>query len=233
MKMATAKAKNVMIVGGGETAFYLAKQLQDMGVKVKMIEKDHKRCEELSELLPQALIIEADGTDKGVLLEEGIAGTEAFVALTNLDEENIMLTLYAKSITKARLIARVHRVSYDNIIDDLNIGSIVYPKYTTAASILRYVRAMHNSMGSDIEALYRMNDNRVEALEFIIKEDCPIIGKKLQEIKLKPNVLICSINHKGSISIAQGQSVVQVGDSVVLVTSTTGFKDISDIIAGE
>lgn len=231
VKMPTAKAKTAMIVGGGETAIYLAAQLMEMGVQVKIIEKDHARCEVLSELLPHALIIEADGTDKGVLLEEGLSGTEAFIALTNMDEENIMLTMYAKSLSKAKLIAKVHRVSYDEIINDLDIGSIIYPKYITAASIIRYVRAMENSLGSDIETLYRMNDNKVEALEFNIKEDCPFVGKPLSEISLKPDVLICSINHKGNITIPQGQSTIQVGDTVVVVTATTGFKDISDTIA--
>lgn len=230
IKMPTAKAKTAMIVGGGQTAFYLATQLLEMGVKVTILERDHATCEELSEKLPGAVIIEADGTDKGVLLEEGLAGTEAFIALTNLDEENIMLSMYAKSLSKAKLIAKVHRVSYDEIIDDLNIGSIIYPKYITAASIVRYVRAMHNSMGSNIETLYRMNDSKVEALEFLISADCPLVGKPLSEIALRDNVLICSINHKGNITIPQGSSVIQVGDTVVLVTTSTGFKDICDII---
>ena len=201
-----------------------------MGIQVKIVERDERRCEELSDLLPQAMIIQGDGTDKDLLLEEGLTTTEAFVAMTNFDEENIMLTLFAKSLTKAKLITKVHRVSYDEIIDELQIGSVIYPKYITAESIIRYVRAMHNSMGSNIETLYRMNDNRVEALEFLIKEDCPIIGIPLQEISLKPNILICSINHKGSITMAQGRSVIQAGDTVVLVTTTTGFHDIRDIL---
>ena len=230
MKMATARARHVLLVGGGETSYYLAAQLIDMGIQVKIVERDERRCEELSDLLPQAMIIQGDGTDKDLLLEEGLTTTEAFVAMTNFDEENIMLTLFAKSLTKAKLITKVHRVSYDEIIDELQIGSVIYPKYITAESIIRYVRAMHNSMGSNIETLYRMNDNRVEALEFLIKEDCPIIGIPLQEISLKPNILICSINHKGSITMAQGRSVIQAGDTVVLVTTTTGFHDIRDIL---
>ncbi len=230
MKMATARAKSVMLIGGGETTFYLAVQLIDMGIQVKIVEHDERRCEELSERLPQALIIHGDGTDKDLLLEEGLTTTEAFVAMTNFDEENIMLTLYAKSLTKAKLITKVHRVSYDEIINELGIGSVIYPKYITAESIIRYVRAMHNSMGSNIETLYQMNDNRVEALEFLIKADCPLIGIPLQEVSLKPNILICSINHRGNITTAQGQSVIQEGDTVVLVTTTTGFHDIRDIL---
>lgn len=230
MKMATARAKTVMIVGGGETSYYLATQLIDMGIQVKIVEKDMKRCEELSELLPAAMIIHGDGTDKDLLMEEGLTTTEAFVTMTDFDEENIMLALFAKSLSKAKLITNVHRVSYDEIIDELAIGSVIYPKYITAESIIRYVRAMHKSIGSNIETLYQMNDNRVEALEFLIKEDCPFIGIPLQDVSLKPNVLICSINHKGTISTAGGQSVIQAGDTVVLVTTTKGFHDIRDIL---
>lgn len=230
LRMPTAKAKNVIIAGGGETSYYLASQLIDMGTQVKIIEKDRERCEELSELLPQAMIIHGDGTDKDLLLEEGLAATEAFASMTDFDEENIMLALFAKSLSKAKLITKVHRVSYDEIINELEIGSVIYPKYITAESIIRYVRAMSNSRGSNIETLYRMNDNRVEALEFLIKEDCPLIGKPLQDISIKPNILICSINHKGNICTAGGQSVIWAGDTVVLVTTTTGFKDIRDIL---
>lgn len=230
MKMPTAKAKNVIIAGGGETAYYLATQLIDMGTQVKIVEKERERCEELSERLPQAMIIHGDSTDKDLLLEEGLAGAEAFVAMTNFDEENIMLALFTKSLSKAKLITRVHRVAYDEIIAELEIGSVIYPKYITAESIIRYVRAMSNSMGSNIETLYQMNDNRVEALEFLIKEDCPLIGIPLQDISIKPNVLICSINHKGNVTTAGGQSVIQAGDTVVLVTTTRGFQDIRDIL---
>lgn len=230
LKLPTTRARDAMIVGGGETTFYLATQLIDMGIRVKIIERDTKRCEALSELLPQAMLIQGDGTDKDLLMEEGLTSAEAFVALTNFDEENIMLALFAKSLTKAKLITKVHRVAYDEIIDELNIGSVIYPKYITAESIIRYVRAMHNSINSNIETLYRMNDNKVEALEFLIKEDCPLIGIPLQEVQLKPNILICSINHKGTITTAKGQSVIQAGDTVVLVTTVTGFHDIRDIL---
>jgi len=230
MKMATTRAKTVIIVGGGETSYYLATQLIDMGIQVKIIEKNLDRCEELSELLPAAMIIHGDGTDKELLLEEGLTTTEAFVTMTDFDEENIMLALFAKSLSKAKLITNVHRVSYDEIIDELEIGSVIYPKYITAESIIRYVRAMHKSIGSNIETLYQMNDNRVEALEFLIKSDCPLVGIPLQDISLKPNVLICSIIHKGTITTAVGQSVIQAGDTVVLVTTTKGFHDIRDIL---
>lgn len=230
MGAATTRAKNAMIIGGGETAFYLAKQLISMGVSVKIIEKDKKRCEELCELLPQALIIYGDGTDRELLLEEGMVHAEAFVTLTNFDEENIMLSLFAKSMSKAKLITQVHRIAYDEIINELELGTVIYPKYITAENIIQYVRAMQNSIGSNIETLYRLNDNKVEAMEFVVKEDSPVVGIPLQQMNLKENILICCINHKGNIITPKGQSVISVGDTVVIVTIITGLHDIKDIL---
>lgn len=226
----TMRAKATMIIGGGETSYYLAKQLIDMGIQVKIIDKSKERCNELCELLPEAIIINGDGTDRETLMEEGMDKTEAFVSMTNFDEENIMLSLFAKSLSKAKIITRVHRIAYDEIIDNMDLGSIIYPKYVTAEFIIKFVRAMHNSLGSNIETLYRLNDNRVEALEFLIREDCPLIGIPLQELKLKKNILVCSINHRGNIQTPSGQSVMNIGDTVVVVTTTTGFHDIRDIL---
>ncbi|MGN1147953.1 MAG: Trk system potassium transporter TrkA [Lachnospiraceae bacterium] len=226
----TTRAKDVMIIGGGETSYYLARTLVDMGIKVKIVDKSKARCEELSELIPEAMIICGDGTERELLMEEGLALTESFVAMTNIDEENIMLSLFAKSFTKAKIITRVHRIGYDEIIDKLDLGSIVYPKNITAENIVKFVRAMHNSLGSNIETLYKLNDGRVEALEFLIREDCPLVGIPLQELKLKKNILVCSINHKGNISTPGGQSIINVGDTVVVVTTATGFHDIRDIL---
>lgn len=230
MGVPTTRAKDAMIIGGGETAYYLAKQLDDMDIKVKIVDRSKERCEELSELLPNAMIICGDGTDRDLLMEEGMEGAEAFVSMTNLDEENIMLSLFAKSLSKAKVITRIHRIAFDEIIDSLELGSIIYPKYITAEFIIKFVRAMHNSMGSNIETLYRLNDNRVEALEFLIREDCPLVGIPLQELKLKEDILVCSINHRGSILTPGGQSVLNVGDTVVVVTTENGLHDIKDIL---
>lgn len=227
---AVTRARNAMIIGGGETSFYLAKQLLAMGLQIKIIEIDKERCEELSELLPNAIIIHGDGTDRNLLMQEGLMQTEAFVSLTNVDEENIMLSLFAKSLTKAKLITNVHRISYDEIIDSLDIGSVIYPKYLTAENIIKYVRAMDNSLGSNIETLYRLNDNRVEALEFYIKEGSPVVGIPLHNLPIKPNILICAINHRGTITIPGGQSIIQVGDTVIVVTTNTGLNAIGDIL---
>ncbi len=227
---AKAAVRDVIIVGGSNTSIYLAKQLIEIGVRVKVIDRDMKRCEELTEMLPKALVICGDATDKDLLLEEGLIETDAFILSTDFDEENIMLALYAKSVCNAKLITKVHRVSYDDIISSLNVGSMIYPKNITAEHIIKYVRAKKNSLGSNIETLYRLNDNRVEALEFFIKEKSPVVGIPLQQMKLKPNMLIGCISHRGHVEIPNGQSVIRVGDTVILITTEAGLHDIRDAL---
>ena len=220
-----------MIIGGGETAVYLAQHLIALGIKVIIFERDAARCKELSELIPSALIIYGDGTDKDMLLEEGVTRVESFVALTNLDEENIMLSMYVKTINpKAKLITKVHRVNYGDIIGSLNIGSIIYPKNITADRIVQFVRGMSASKNSNIESLYRLNDDRVEALEFIVRTGSPVIGIPLAKLNLKKGILIACINHNGEIISPTGDSVIKDKDSVIVVTTLTGLKDISDIL---
>ena len=165
----TNQVKNTMIIGGGKISFYLAKRLLEMGIQVKIIEKDRDACERLCEILPKAMIINGDGTDRELLAEEGLAKAEGFAALTNMDEENVMLALYAKSMSKAKKITKVNRNTFDTIIGSLNIGSLIYPKHITSETILQYVRAMQNSIGSNVETLYRLVDGNAEALEFIIR----------------------------------------------------------------
>ena len=227
----SAKVHSTMIIGGGETAFYLALQLIALGIKVTIFDKDSTRCKELTDLLPQALIINGDGTDKDMLLEEGVTRTDSFVSLTNLDEENIMLSMYVKSINpKAKLITKVHRVTYGDIIGSLNIGSIIYPKNITADRIVQFVRGMSASKDSNIETLYKLNDDKVEALEFIVRNGSPVIGKPLSQMKIKKGVLIACINHYGEIISPSGDSVIRDRDSVIVVTTLAGLKDIGDIL---
>lgn len=227
----TDQVKNTMIIGGGKTSFYLAKKLLDMGIQVKIVEKDRTHCEELCELLPRAMIINGDGTDQALLSEEGLVEAEGFVALTNMDEENIMLSLYAKSLSNAKKITKVNSSTYDAIIDTLDIGSVIHPKSITAESILQYVRAMQNSIGSNVETLYRLVGDRAEALEFIIREKGEITDVPLNDLELKSNLLVCAIHRSGKIIIPKGQDCLKVGDSVVIITTSCGeLRDISDIL---
>ena len=226
----TNQAKRAMIVGGSRIAFYLAKLLANMGVQVKIIEQDKTRCEALCDLLPNAMIINGNGIEKDVLLEEGISQTDAFVALTNFDEENILLALFAKSQTNAKLITKINRITFDQVVENLELGSVVYPKHITAQYILQYVRAKQNSIGSNVETLYKIVDGRAEALEFYIQAGAPVIGVPLQELDLRPNILICSINRNGTVILPRGQDVIRQGDTVIVVTTNKGLKDIKDIL---
>lgn len=226
----TNQVKNTIIVGGGKISYYLARQLLNMGVHVKLIERNRTKCDELCELLPNATIICGDGTDQELLEEEGLSEAEGFAAFTNIDEENVMLSLYAQTASHAKMITKVSTIAYDNIINSLDIGSTINPKHITTESILQYVRAMQNSLSSNVETLYRLIDGRAEALEFIIRESGPVTDTPLQALKLRENLLVCAIYRSGRILIPKGQDMLMVGDSVVVITTNCGLKDIRDIL---
>lgn len=220
-----------MIIGGGKSSYYLARQLLDQKMEVKIIESSRERCDELSTLLPEALVICGDGGDEELLKEEGIESAEAFVPLTGLDEENILLTLYAKRIPGLKTITKINRITFNDVIDGLELGSVIYPKYITSEAIIAYVRARQNSIGSNVETLYHMFDNRVEAIEFHIEKDAPVVGVPLMNLRKKDNLLIACINRGGNIIFPRGQDAIMPGDTVIIVTTHTGFGDISDILA--
>lgn len=226
----THRVKDTLIIGGGKITYYLAHQLLDMGIRVKIIENDKDRCLQLSNLLPKANILYGDGTDETLLLSEGLHNTQSVVCLTNFDEENLLISLFAMKHSNAKIIAKVNRITFNDIINELDIGSVVYPKYLTANYILKYVRATQNAQGSNVETLYKILDKRAEALEFCIRENSPVVGVPLMELNLKDNLLLCCINHKGKITIPRGQDSIQVGDTVMVVTTNKGLRDIRDIL---
>ena len=226
----TGQVKNAMIVGGGKLGYYTASLLQAMNINVRIVENNRDRCEQLSVLLPDSTIIYGDGTDKQLLLEEGLSEAESFLTLTGLDEENILLSLFAKANSNAKLITKVTKIAFTEIINNLDIGSVIYPKHLTADYILQYVRAMSNSIGSNVETLYQILDGRAEALEFAIHDTSAVTDIPLAELKLKSNLLIGSINRKGKTWIPRGQDTIQVGDTVIIVTTQKGLGDILDIL---
>lgn len=225
------KAKDVMIIGGSRTAYYLAQQLADSGIGVKIIEKDERRCCELSELLTKANIVHGDGMNKDLLFAEGIERMDAVVTLTNFDEENMMLSLYARRITKGRSIAKVDRIVFDELVDSLDLDSVIRPRELTAEHIVRYVRGLQNSLGSNIETLYRLNDGKTEALEFKVRDEKNIVSIPLADLKLKPGVNVVCINHRGKNIIPKGNNTIERGDTVIIMTTQMGLKDINDILA--
>lgn len=226
----TNKVKDTIIVGGGEIGYYLAQKLIRAGVEVKIIEKNKDKCESLCTLLPEAVIINGDGTDNRLLLEEGIEYAESFVALTNMDEENILLSLFAKSKTNGKLVTKINRIAYDEVINNLDLDTTIYPKDITAEYIVRFVRAKRNSIGCNIETMHFIMDGKAEALEFRIKENSPVVNIPLEEMNLKENILVACINRGGRIVIPRGRDIIKKDDSVIIVTTHKGFKDIRDIL---
>ena len=230
MGIPTHQAKSTLIVGGGTIAYYLAKQLLEMRVDVRIIEQNKERCEMLSEQLPEATILQGDGTDKEFLLEEGLMHTDSFVALTNMDEENLMLALLARKYSNAKLIAKVNRIHFEEVVDELDIDSVNYPKNLAADHIVRYTRAMQNSLGSNVETLYKILDGQAEAPEFVIREDSSVTNQRLRDLPLKDHLLVCYISRYGKLKMARGQDMLKVGDSVIIVTTHKGLHDITDIL---
>lgn len=231
MKIKSSPIKSVMIAGGGTTSYYLAKQLDKTGVSVKIIEENKQRCEELSELLPSAMIINGSSIDKDLILSEGITETDAMAALTDLDEENILLTLYAKKIGECKTMTKIDKITFDEVLGELDMDTVISVKTITAAYIIRYVRAMQNSYGSNVQTLHRLYDGQVEALEFRVSNSAKVIGKSLYELNLKKNLLICCISRKGKIITPSGQDMLMPGDGVIVVTTNQGLHDIDDILA--
>lgn len=229
----THRVSNSFIVGGGKTSYYLAKQLLDTGIEVKIIEKDMARCEELSSLLDKAMVIYGDGSDEKLLEREGFSQAESFIPLTGMDEENILLTLHAKRSPDTKVITKVNRISFNNVIDSLELGSVVYPKYITAETIIAYVRAKKNSIGSNVETLYHIFGDRAEAIEFKIQAGSPVVGIPLKDLRLKKNLLVACISREGRVIIPGGSDTISVGDRVVVVTMESGFKDIADVLDEE
>ncbi len=224
--------KKIMIVGGGKISYYLAKRLDDIGFHVKIIEKDKEHCEFLNQLLPPGVtIIHGDGSDQSLLLEEGIEAVDGFASITDIDEENIMLSLYVESNFRAKTVTKINKLNFEGIIDQLRLGSVIYPKYITAEMILSYVRALENTTGSNVQTLYNIIGGKAQALEFNIRSESDAIGVELMNLKLKRNVLLCCISRHGRILIPGGRDSVQLGDTVVVVTTNKGLNDFKDILA--
>ncbi len=225
------KIKNVMIAGGGMISYYLAKRLLELRISVKIIEKDRKRCDELAEALPKAMIIHGDATDKTLLVEESIEEMDAVCALMGQDESNILLSLYVNNISDAKRMIKIHRNSYEDMVAELPVGTIISTKKITAEYITRFVRSMQNSYGSNVEALYRLMDGRVEAMEFNVGQDARVTWGTLKDLQIKKNTLICCINRQGKIIRPGGNDRIESGDSVVIVTTQRGLNTIDDILS--
>ena len=228
----TNQVKNCIIVGGGTISYYLAHALLGMKISVKIIEQNHERCVELAELLPSAVIIEADGSRQDILAAEGISSTDAVITLTNMDEENLIISMYASHIGVPKVITKVNRTEYVEAFKSMGIDTFISPKALCSTDIVRYVRAMQNTTGGSVITLHRMVEGKAEALEFRAAETTRHLGETLLDIQLKPEILIACITHKGRTIIPRGSDVFQAGDTVIVVT-TSGqpINDLNDIFA--
>ncbi|MBO6163178.1 MAG: Trk system potassium transporter TrkA [Eubacterium sp.] len=226
----TRRIRNVMIAGGGMISYYLARQLLAQKIEVKIIEKNPKRCEELADMLPKAMIIQGDATDKTLLVEESIEEMDAVCALMGSDEANILLSLYVDKVSDAKRMIKIHRDSYEDMVADLPVGTIISTKKITSEYITRFVRSMNNSADSNVEALYRLMDGRVEALEFNVGEDSRVTWAAIRELNIRKNTLICCINREGKIIRPAGNDRIRKGDSVVVVTTEHGLNGVDDIL---
>ena len=222
--------KDVMIVGGGDITHYLCTLLEHYGTSVKIIEKNAERCNELSEILSNATVIHGDAADQDLLLQEGIKSAGAFVALTNLDEENVLLSLFAKSMTDGKLVTKVNRIDFESVINHLDLDSIIYPKNVTSSSIVRYVRAMKGTLNNDVETLTQIIKGKVEAAEFIIKNSSVLTSKPLKDLKFKDDVLLAAILRDKKVILPRGNDIIQCGDSVVVVTTHLQLTDVTEIL---
>ncbi len=225
-----AKSRHVLILGGSKIAFYLAKSLLDTGIRVKIIETNRGRCEQLSDALHDVVIIHGNAMNQDLLVSEGIEHADAIVALMDTDEENIIVSLFAKDVNPdAKIITEIDNISF-SIIDSLPLDSVIHPKHLTGQYIIQYVRAMQNSVGSNIETLHAICNDQAEALEFRAKEDNMAIGVPLSMLSLKDELQIACITRNGKIIIPSGKDTIELDDTVIVVTKHKGLFDLKDIL---
>ncbi len=225
------QARSVMILGGSTTAYYLAKLLISSGTEVKIIEEDKRRCRELSEKLPKATVILGDGAQQELLLEEGIRSVDAFVALTGIDEENILISFMASSFDVSKIVVKVNREELFPMAGKLGLDSIASPKNIIAGMLVRYARALQNSLGSKVETLYKLMDGDAEALEFIVNNEDPHITQiPLKQLQIKKNILIAGIIRERTPIIPNGDDVIQKDDRVIVIAAGERLNDLSDIL---
>lgn len=224
------RTKDIMITGGGKLGYYLARQLSETGgYNVKIIEADEKRCEHLCEILPDVNVVHGDGTDRAVLLEQGIEGQDAFVALTTIDEENIISAMYASSLGIGKTVAKVNRVSYE-VLESIGMDSAISSKAIAANRIIAYVRAIENSgEESSVQTLYKLVGGQVEALEFKISSDFRGVDVPLKDLELKKDTLIACIIRHHKVLFPGGNDCIEKDDSVVVVTKTNHISSINEI----
>ena len=225
----TRKARGVILVGGGRISFYLAQRLSAAGIRVQIIERNYARCQELAALLPEVSVIHGDGSELSLLESQGLADADVLVTATGMDEMNMIVSLYGSSRGVPQVITKMGHVENQSIIDSLNLGSVVCPKQLCSNIIVRYVRAMQNQTGAAV-SVHAIADGQVEAMEFVVNDSTKNCGVPLKHLKPAAGVLIATITHGSQTQIANGDSVFEKGDTIVVVTSGKRvIRQINDI----
>ncbi len=224
------RVQSVMVLGGGRISFYLTRLLASLGMRVSIVEIDRRKAELLAEQLPEADVICGDGTDQELLVSEGIADMDAFIALTDRDEENLLTGIYAQRMGVKKVVVKINRGNYADIVASMGIDSVVTPRQITCDTLLRYVRARSNSRGTVIERMYRILDGHAEALEFIAQPDDPYIRVPLRDLAVARETLVAVIVRDGRIIVPFGDDYVQGGDFVIIITKRQGITDLKDVL---
>ncbi len=223
-------ARSVLILGGSHIAVYLTQQLLEVGVKVTIIEKDREICERLCQLLPRASVICGDGTKREVLLEEGLKNNDAFVAVTGFDESNIITAMYAVTQGVGKVAAKVNEEHMIGMLDGSGLDCFITPKQVVAQQIVRYVRALQNSVGSSVERLYQLMDGQVEALEFVVRASSRCVGVPLKDLHFRSGTLVAALIRNGSCIIPDGETTLRENDHAIVVTSSRGLRELDDTL---
>ena len=229
-KLVKSPFKNIMIVGGGRIGYYLADALSKKKYAVKLLESNPEACDELAELLPRATVVCGNGTQHDVLIEEGIEAMDAFVALTDIDEENMIVSMFANKKKVKKSITQIKSDDLYGMLDELGINNNVSPKHVVAGRIISYIRALANSVGSKVLTLYQLVNNQVEALEFAATKQEPYFDRPLRELNMKRDCLVACIIRQNEVIIQNGNSEIHLGDNVVVVTTHKNFDDLNDVI---
>ncbi len=228
--LVSSPLKNIMIVGGSRIAYYLADELSEKKYKVKLIESNRSIAEELADELPRVTVIHGNGTQHDLLLEEGIEAMDAFVALTDIDEENMVVSMFANKMKVKKTITQIKSRDLIGMLGELGIKNNVSPKDIVANRIISYIRALANTRGSNVLTLYRLVNDQVEALEFYAKKPERIYDKPLKELKIKANCLVACIIRENEVIIPNGNDSIKLGDNVIVVTTHKNFDDLTDIL---
>ncbi len=224
------KIRTVMIIGGGKIAYYLCKSLEKINIDVKIIDNNYETCKRIANLLPKVTVIHGDGTDKQLLDEEGINDVDAFITLTGIDEENLILSLYAKTKNVSKIVTKVSQSTFQELLNSFDLDTVISPKDLTGNIILRYVKAMDDSYASKLNYLYRIIDDKVEVLEFTVREGSKVIDTPLMDLNLRKDLLIASIVRGNKIIIPGGKDIIKANDNIIIVTSNLNLCDVDEIV---